>query len=180
MSRLHFDCRHQYAGGFQVEATFTAGDGVTALFGPSGAGKSTILALLAGTLAPQAGKIQLAERVLVDTRAGILLPPERRQIGVVFQDHLLFPHLTVRQNLTFGRRLGGRSIDFRRVVEILEIGAFLDRKPQTLSGGQRQRVALGRALLRGPQLLLMDEPMTALEESLKDRVLTYLERGVAE
>jgi len=180
MSRLYFDCRHHYAGGFQLEAAFTAGDSVTALFGPSGAGKSTIFALIAGILRPQAGSIRLAERMLVDTRAGIVLPPERRQIGVVFQDHLLFPHLTVRQNLTFGRRSGGRPIDLRRVVEILEIGALLDRMPQTLSGGQRQRVALGRALLRGPQLLLMDEPLTALDEGLKDRVLTYLERVVAE
>jgi molybdate transport system ATP-binding protein len=106
--------------------------------------------------------------------------PERRRVGVVFQDHLLFPHLSVRKNLMFGRRVGVRPIQFGRVVEILELGALLDRWPHTLSGGQRQRVALGRALLRGPELLLMDEPLTALDEGLKDRVLTYLERAVSE
>jgi len=180
MKQLHFDCRHRYPSGSHLEAAFTAGDGITALFGPSGAGKSTILALIAGILRPQAGTIRLAEHVLVDTQAKVVLPPERRRIGVVFQDLLLFPHLSVRQNLTFGRRPGTRVIDLGRVVEILEIGELLDRWPHTLSGGQRQRVALGRALLRGPELLMMDEPLTALDEGLKNRVLTYLERAVAE
>src|SRR5206468_3923876 len=108
-------------------------------------------------------------------------PPERRRIGVVFQDHLLFPHMTVEENLRFGLgRPSSRAIDMKRVVEILEIGELLPRQPHTLSGGQQQRVALGRAILRGPELLLMDEPLTALDEGLKDRVLGYLERAVAE
>lgn len=180
MSRLRFDCRHQYSAGFRLEATFEADAGVTALFGPSGAGKSTVLALIAGLLRPQAGTIRLDQRVLVDTSAGICLPPEQRQVGIVFQDHLLFPHLTVRRNLIFGQRRGSRPLDLARVVEMLEIGALLERRPDTLSGGQRQRVALGRALLRGPQILLLDEPVSAVEEGLRDRILTSLERTVAE
>jgi len=181
MSRLQFDCRHRYPDGFRLDARFEAGDGVTALFGPSGSGKSTVFALIAGTLRAQAGRVVLTGRPLLDTAAGVCLPPEQRRIGVVFQDHLLFPHLTVRQNLLFGRKRDpARAIDFERVVEVLEVGDLLDRRPDTLSGGQRQRVALGRALLRGPELLLMDEPLTALDVGLKDRVLTYLERAVAE
>jgi molybdate transport system ATP-binding protein len=171
---------HQYPDGFQLDAAFEADDGVTALFGPSGSGKSTILALIAGILRARRGRIVLSGRVLVDTAGAIWLPPERRRIGVVFQDHLLFPHLNVRHNLNFGRNRSGRSIDFQRVVEVLEMGDLLDRHPATLSGGQQQRVSLGRALLAGPELLLMDEPLTGLDANLKDRVLTYLQRAVVE
>ncbi|OAI44922.1 hypothetical protein AYO44_13380 [Planctomycetaceae bacterium SCGC AG-212-F19] len=181
MSRLQFDCRLTYPSGFQLNAKFETGDGVTALFGPSGGGKSTVLALVGGILRPDDGTIRLGERVLVDTQAGVCLRPEQRSLGIVFQDHLLFPHMTVEQNLRFGRgRSSSRVIDFNRVIDILEIGELRKRSPHTLSGGQRQRVALGRALLRGPELLLMDEPLTALDQGLKDRVLTYLERAVAE
>jgi molybdate transport system ATP-binding protein len=109
------------------------------------------------------------------------LSPEQRFVGVVFQDYLLFPHMTVRQNLVFGRgRAGARTLGLARVVEMLEIGTLLDRFPSALSGGQKQRVSLGRALLRGPELLLMDEPLAALDQELKDRILTYLEQAVAE
>jgi len=181
MSGLEFDCRHQYPGGFLLEARFQAGDGVTGLFGPSGSGKSTVFALTAGILRPEVGTIRLAGRVLLDTAAGICLPPEQRRIGVVFQDHLLFPHLTVRQNLLFGKRARlDQPIDLERVAAVLELGGLLERRPGTLSGGQQQRVALGRALLRGPELLLMDEPLTGLDEGLKERILTYLERALAE
>jgi molybdate transport system ATP-binding protein len=181
MNTLSFDARLRYDSGFQLDARFTAGGGVTALFGPSGAGKTTILSLTAGTLRPDEGMLRLGDRTLVDTKAGQFLPPERRCIGVVFQDQLLFPHMTVRKNLLFGKgRQGARAIDFKRVVEMLEIGDLLDRVPASLSGGQKQRVALGRALLRGPELLLMDEPLAALDLELKGCILTYLERAIAE
>lgn len=181
MSRLTFDCRHQFPDGFQLDARFEVSDGVTGLFGPSGSGKSTILALIAGTLRPHSGWITLSGRHLLNQTAGLCLVPEERRVGVVFQDHLLFPHLTVRQNLTFGqKRRPARRIDFQRVMAVLEIDDLLQRRPNTLSGGQRQRVSLGRALLRGPELLLMDEPLTALDIGLKDRILTYLERAIAE
>ena len=178
---LHFAARLRYDSGFELDATFATEGGVTALFGPSGSGKTTILGLIAGILGPHSGVIRCGSRTLVDTKAQIFLPPEQRQIGLVFQDGLLFPHLRVRDNLVFGKgRPGGRTIDFARVVDILEIGDLLDRYPATLSGGQKQRIALGRALLRGPELLLMDEPLAALDRGLKDRILTYLERAVAE
>jgi molybdate transport system ATP-binding protein len=181
MNLLHLDARLRYDSGFQLDARFTADGGVTALFGPSGAGKTTILNLIAGALRPDEGTLRLGDSLLVDTRAGRFLPPERRRVGVVFQDHRLFPHMTVRKNLLFGKgRPGARAIDFNRVVEVLEVGDLLERLPASLSGGQKQRVALGRALLRGPELLLMDEPLTALDLELKGRILTYLERAVAE
>jgi len=181
MAGLAFDCRLSYSGGFELNVRFEAGNGVTALFGPSGSGKSTTLALIAGLLRPRLGVIRLGERRLVDTTAGIFLPPEKRRVGFVFQDHLLFPHLNVRQNLQFGLgRHSNRPMNFERVVQVLEIGSLLERRPDAISGGQRQRVALGRTLLSGPELLLMDEPLAALDESLKDRILTYLERAIAE
>jgi molybdate transport system ATP-binding protein len=181
MGRLQFDVRFSYPGGFEINAHFEAGEGVTALFGPSGCGKSTIMNLIAGGLHPLTGTIRLGERILVDTQAHVFLPPEQRRVGVVLQDHLLFPHMTVRKNLLFGKgRQGSRAIDFAKVVDILEITDLLDRMPATLSGGQHQRVAVGRAILRGPELLLMDEPIAALDQGLKDRILTYLERAFAE
>jgi molybdate transport system ATP-binding protein len=181
MGQLSVDVRFRHDSGFEIGARFDAGDGVTALVGPSGGGKSTILHLIAGVLRPSAGAIRLGGRTLVDTVAGICLPPDRRLVGLVFQDHLLFPHLTVRQNLQFGtNRRGGRPVNFDRVVDVLELGELLSRQPATLSGGQRQRVALGRALLRGPELLLLDEPLAALDPALKERILSYLARTFAE
>jgi molybdate transport system ATP-binding protein len=179
VGQLAFDCALKYPSGFELAAAFETGAGVTALFGASGSGKSTIISLIAGTLRPRSGHIRMADRVLVDTRAGTYIPPERRRIAVVFQDHLLFPHLTVRQNLRFGAgRSSSRPMSIDRVAEVLEIGDLMDRAPRSLSGGQCQRIALGRALLRGPELLLMDEPLTALDEGLKERILTYLERAI--
>lgn len=181
MALLEFDCLFHYPSGFRLQARFQTDGRVTALFGPSGSGKSTVLALIAGLLRPLQGRIRLGERLLVDTATGVWLPAEQRRVGVVFQDLRLFPHLTVRQNLRFGSgRRGALPIPFARVVQILELEGLLERKPHALSGGQQQRVALGRALLRGPDLLLLDEPLTSLDAPLKERILTYLERVFAE
>src|SRR5262245_23360765 len=181
MVELHFDCRFRHAAGFELALRFQTGDGVTALFGPSGSGKTTTLNLVAGLLRPDGGSIRLGSRVLLDRAAGVFLPPEQRGIGYVFQDHQLFPHLSVRNNLLFGHgRRSSRPMDLDRVVKVLEIGELLLRRPATLSGGQRQRVALARALLRGPDLLLMVEPLPSRDEPLQDGILTYLERALAE
>ena len=156
---------------------------VTAICGPSGSGKTSILSIIAGLRRPDQGTIRLGKRLLEDRSAGIHLAPEKRRMGYVFQDQLLFPHLSVRRNLLFGwkRRPGGmESVDYRRVCEVLELTDLADRYPHTLSGGQRQRVALGRALLSAPELLLLDEPLVSLDAPLKDRVLDYVEQVLKE
>ena len=183
MSLLEFNCRLHYPSGFQLDAAFTTEHAVTAIYGPSGSGKTTILSIIAGLRRPREGLVRLRERVLENSAAGVHLAPEARRIGYVFQDHLLFPHLRVRNNLLYGwkRRLpGANTVEFDHVVEVLELATLLDRLPYTLSGGQRQRVALGRALLRGPELLLLDEPLASLDAALKDRVLSYVEKALQE
>jgi molybdate transport system ATP-binding protein len=183
VSLLECRCRLRYPSGFVVDAEFTTDAAVTALFGPSGAGKTSILSMVAGLRRPQAGTIRLGRRLLFDGVAGVNLAPEARRIGYVFQDQLLFPHLTVRRNLLYGWRRRppqARQVTVERAVEVLELHGQLDRLPHTLSGGQRQRVALGRALLTGPDLLLLDEPLVALDAALKRRVLDYVEQIVAE
>ncbi|MGO8752955.1 MAG: molybdenum ABC transporter ATP-binding protein [Thermoguttaceae bacterium] len=183
MSILSFRCRHTYPSGFRLDVAFEVHERFTAIFGPSGSGKSSVLNMIAGFLRSQEGLIRLGDRVLLDTARGISLPPEKRHIGVVFQDSLLFPHLTVEGNLRFGQRRRNRSarrLDFSRVIEVLEIGPLLRRFPRNLSGGERQRVAVGRALLSGPELLLMDEPLASLDAPLRERVLGYFQRAVAQ
>lgn len=163
---------------FTLQAAFTGGAGITALFGPSGCGKTTIIRLVAGLERPDRGRIVLDDRVLVDTEAGIRLPPHRRRIGLVFQDAQLFPHLSVAHNLAYGRFFTPREkrrVDRDEVISVLGIGHLLDRRPATLSGGERQRVAIGRALLTSPDLLLMDEPLAALDESRKLEILPFVE-----
>jgi molybdate transport system ATP-binding protein len=178
---LHFRCDHQYGSGFRLHVEFEADGGVTALVGPSGSGKTTVLGLIAGLLRPRSGQITLDGRVLVDTAAGVNLPPEQRRVGLVFQEHCLFPHLSVRGNLEYGwKRRPHKRLELDRAIGTLEIGDLLERYPHTLSGGQKQRVALARAILRGPELLLMDEPVAALDNPLKARVLEYLGRVIAE
>lgn len=184
MNGLELNIRHRFgSAGFALDLQFQSDALITSLFGRSGSGKSTTLAMIAGLLSPQQGTIRFQGRTLFDSETSVDLPPEQREIGFVFQDHLLFPHLSVRKNLLYGRRRrtsANRDITFEKVAEVLELEPFLDQKPNTLSGGQQQRVALGRALLRNPSLLLMDEPLTGLDDALKSRILSYVERAVHE
>lgn len=169
-------------GNFLLQCRFDATAGSMALFGPSGAGKSTILGLVAGLIRPDSGRIVLDGNVLADTTSGIWVPAHRRRIGLVFQDSLLFPHLSVRGNLRYGlsanrRHAGDRPVtSFDEVHSLLGISHLLDRSPGTLSGGERQRVAIGRALLAGPRLLLLDEPLAALDYSRRQEIMPYLAR----
>ncbi len=175
---IRFDCRLTRPG-FAFDAAFEAGAGVTALFGPSGSGKSTALRLIAGLERPERGRISLDDEALTDTEARVHRPPHRRRIGLVFQDALLLPHLSVRSNLTYGRfftRKADRRLSFEAVVDVLGIGHLLTRRPATLSGGERQRVAIGRALLASPRLLLMDEPLASLDAARKRELLPFIER----
>jgi molybdate transport system ATP-binding protein len=166
-------------GTFMLNARFEAAGGVTALFGPSGAGKTTLVNMIAGLLMPDRGCIALDETVLFDASAGVNVPPHRRHIGYVFQEGRLFPHLNVRQNLDYGRRMSGHPRDvkeFARIVALLDIGDLLERRPRPLSGGERQRIAIGRALLMRPRLLLLDEPLASLDAGHKREILPYLIR----
>ena len=166
-------------GEITVATTFETAGGVTALFGPSGAGKTSIVNMIAGLIAPDRGRIALDDTVLFDSAARINLPPHRRRIGYVFQEGRLFPHLSVAQNLDYGRWIGGFDPDAAeraRIVDLLDIGALLGRRPGRLSGGERQRVAVGRALLMRPRLLLLDEPHASLDRARKLEILPYLAR----
>jgi molybdate transport system ATP-binding protein len=150
---------------------------VTAVFGPSGAGKTSLLEAVAGLKRPEAGRIVLSGRVLDDTRKGTHAPSRGRAVGYVTQDDSLFPHLSALGNLRYGARrhgAGGAALAESRVVEVLGLSSLLDRRPSTLSGGEKRRVALGRALLSGPEILLLDEPLSGLERALKERVLEHL------
>jgi molybdate transport system ATP-binding protein len=164
-------------GDFRLDAAFEgAGDGVTVLYGPSGAGKSSVLAAVAGALRPDGGRIALDGHVLFDSTKGVDLAMERRRIGWVFQDARLFPHLSVEGNLRFGlKRAPPGPIRFEKAVEVLGVGALLHRRPRELSGGERQRVGLGRALLSQPRLLLMDEPLAALDAARRAEILPFFE-----
>ncbi len=175
---LSVDIRHRL-GAFSLDAAFTSDGGVTALFGRSGSGKTSVIRIIAGLMRPDYGRISLDDTVLADTERHIFVPRHRRRFGYVFQEARLFPHLTVRQNLNYGRWFAPkaeRRDDPGQIVDMLGIGALLDRRPGKLSGGEKQRVAIGRALLSAPRLLLMDEPLAALDEARKAEILPYLER----
>ncbi len=166
-------------GDFQLDVAFTSAGRVTGLFGSSGAGKTSLVNIIAGLLAPDRGVISIDGEVLDDTAAGLHVAPHRRRIGYVFQDARLFPHLDVAQNLDYGRRMNRLADDragYDHVVDLLDIGNLLDRRTGKLSGGERQRVALGRALLARPRLLLLDEPLGALDADRKAEILPYLVR----
>lgn len=158
-------------GAFDIALDVKSGAGITALFGRSGAGKTSIIRMIAGLMTPDAGRILLNDRVVYDGVRGINLSPQARRIGVVFQDARLFPHMSVMQNLCFG---GTHNAD--QTIKMLGLGDLLDRKPADLSGGEKQRVAIGRALMMGPDLLALDEPLAALDAERRAQILPYLER----
>ena len=162
-----------------IACRFVSSAGITALVGPSGAGKSSVLECIAGLLRPQAGRITVGGATLYDSKAGTNLPPEARACGMVFQDLRLFPHLRVRQNLAYGEALAPperRFLSLDEVAAFLDIAPLLGRRPRTLSGGEAQRVAIGRALLAGPRFLLMDEPLTALDNARREAIIAVIER----
>lgn len=166
-------------GALTLVVQFKAGGGATALFGPSGAGKTSVVNMIAGLLKPDRGCITLDDTILFDAAKSIEVPPHRRRIGYVFQEGRLFPHLSVRQNLDYGRRMSNRPRDadeLERIAALLGITSLLQRRPRMLSGGERQRVAIGRALLMRPRLLLLDEPLASLDAGHKGEILPYLVR----
>jgi molybdate transport system ATP-binding protein len=176
MLRVHVSKR---LGEFTIEASFASEGRVTGLFGASGAGKTSLINMIAGLLRPDRGSIAIDGETLDDTAARVHIPVHRRRIGYVFQEARLFPHLDVRQNLDYGRRMNRLAEDDaqrKRVTDLLDIGHLMDRRPGRLSGGERQRVALGRALLSQPRLLLLDEPLGSLDEERKEEILPYLVR----
>lgn len=166
-------------GDFTLNALFASEGGATVLFGPSGAGKTSIINMIAGLMKPDRGRILLDDVVLFDRDARIDMPVWQRRVGYVFQEGRLFPHMSIKRNLDYGRWMGGHPADpaaFAHAVDLLDIGHLLDRRPGKLSGGERQRVAVGRALLMRPRLLLLDEPLASLDAGRKNEILPYLER----
>lgn len=171
-------------GDFNLDISFSVpAKGVTALFGPSGSGKTSVINMIAGLLRPGQGRIVTHGQVLFDSDQGVNLPPNHRRVGYVFQEARLFPHLSVRANLTYGMKRSTRNQRrpmVEAVVELLGVGPLLKRRPARLSGGEKQRVAIGRALLSGPRLLLLDEPLASLDEQRKEELIPYIARLAAE
>lgn len=166
-------------GSFALDATFSAPTpGIVALFGRSGAGKSSLVAALAGLLKPTAGRIALGDEILFDSARGVDMVPEKRRVGFVFQESRLFPHFTVRDNLLYGwkRAPKDQRRDPAQIIALLALEPLLAARPHRLSGGEKQRVAIGRALLAGPRLLLLDEPLANLDEQRKRELLRHIEK----
>lgn len=175
---LSVSTRHRL-GAFELDASFTSEGGVTALFGRSGSGKTSMIRIIAGLLRPDDGQVSLDGEVLADSGKRLFLPAHKRRFGYVFQEARLFPHLSVAQNLQYGRWFtAGKQTSGNddRIIDMLGIGHLLQRRPNRLSGGEKQRVAIGRALLSSPRLLLMDEPLASLDEQRKAEIIPYLER----
>ncbi|MGR9318995.1 molybdenum ABC transporter ATP-binding protein [Rhizobium leguminosarum] len=169
----------QRLGAFSLDAAFTSERGVTALFGRSGSGKTSMIRIIAGLARPDEGSVVLDGEPLTETATGIFVPKHRRRFGYVFQEARLFPHLSIRANLSYGRWFAARPAhgeSFDHIVDLLGIETLLERSPAKLSGGEKQRVAIGRALLSSPRLLLMDEPLAALDDARKAEILPYLQR----
>jgi molybdate transport system ATP-binding protein len=162
-------------GAFTLDVHLRLDGPIAALFGPSGAGKTTILDAIAGLRTPFAGSISITDRVLFDANCRVNVPAHRRHVGYVAQDSALFPHMSVRRNVLYGRR-AGQKLSLDTVADMLEIAPLLDRAVPQLSGGERQRVALARALMSAPALLLLDEPLAAVDVERRRRILPYLER----
>lgn len=168
---------------FSLEVKQTLDAPITGILGASGSGKSTLLALIAGLLKPQQGLIALNQKILFEKKSRTWVPSHKRHTGLVFQDGQLLPHLSVRHNLLYGFNnieKNQRRFSFDAIVELLELGSLLDRRPSALSGGEKQRVALGRAVLYSPELLLLDEPLSALDERLKKQILPFFLRIYSE
>lgn len=165
---------------FQLAVCFSgSASGITALYGPSGAGKTSVINMIAGLSKPDSGLISIGGRVLYDSAKGINIPPDKRQIGCVFQEGRLFPHMSVHSNLAYGMRLipkEKRKISMDQVVALLGVEHLLSRRPKNLSGGEKQRVGIGRALLTSPSVMLMDEPLASLDESRKEELLPFISR----
>lgn len=175
---ISFSCRLARPR-FTLDADFSVPGGCVALFGASGSGKTTVAKLIAGLERPDRGRIVVEGQVLVDTEARVHVPVHKRRVGLVFQDGQLLPHLSVRQNLDYGRHFaprGAETVTFDAVVELLGIGHLLDARPATVSGGERQRIAIGRALLASPRILVMDEPLASLDTRRKLEILPFIER----
>lgn len=172
MIQLAFRLRQ---GSFLLDLDEKLQAGITALFGPSGSGKTTVLDAIAGLRTPESGRIAVGDRVLFDSTARVHLPPHARHVGYVPQDVALFPHMDVRRNVLYGRR-PGQKLSLETVTGMLEVGGLLDRRVPDLSGGERQRVALARALMSAPELLLLDEPLAAVDVERRRRILPYLLR----
>jgi len=174
---LSIDIERQL-GNFQLRAKFDSAAGITALFGRSGSGKSTLVNVIAGLLRPDRGRVEINGELLFDSESGVDIPTSKRRIGYVFQEGRLFPHLTVRQNLVYGRFFTPaheRYVGLDQVIELLGLEHLLERWPAALSGGEKQRVAIGRALLASPRVLLMDEPLASLDTHRKGEILQYIE-----
>ena len=167
-------------GDFALDVAFEMREtGITALFGRSGAGKTTLVNMMAGLLRPDSGRLRIGGQTMFDSVQRVNVRPERRRVGYVFQEGRLFPHLSVKANLFYGRRFapkGERYVDAAQIIDLLGLGGLLARRPATLSGGEKQRVAIGRALMSEPRLLLMDEPLAALDAARKSEIMGHIER----